>query len=310
MSTATEELSQHTPETHTLLTLGVFDGVHLGHQSLIETLVERARARGLCPGVVTFNPHPLEVLRPDMHLPLLMSIDERVHCIRKSGVPLTVPLTFTREISEYSPLEFVRMLVSHLHMRGLLLGPDFVLGKNRAGTAEALEALGTQIGYTVEVVPPYMIDGQVVSSTVIRGALSAGDIGTATRMLGRRYTLSGTVGSTSKRGASIGFPTANLDICSKRALPRDGVYATIAHVPDGQFASVTNIGFRPTFGHSERVVETHILDFEGQVYGAPLTIEFVAFIRQEIAFRGRDELVSQINRDVVETRTILGDSNK
>lgn len=310
MSTVAEELSRYAPDAPTLLTLGVFDGVHLGHQSLIHTLKERAQERGLRPGVVTFDPHPLEVLRPDMRLPLLMTVDERVRFIADSGVPLVVPLTFTREVSELAPQGFVQRLMASLNMSGLVLGPDSGLGRNRTGTIQTLAALGTQLGFSVESVPPFMIDNQVVSSTAIRGALGQGDVSAVARMLGRRYTLSGTVGTTSRRGASLGFPTANLATCPKRALPRDGVYATIAHVLGGRFASVTNIGCRPTFGHSERVVETHILDFDRQLYGALLTIEFVASIREETAFRNQKELVSQIQQDVASARTILGDSNK
>lgn len=310
MSTVAEELSKYAPDTPTLLTLGIFDGVHLGHQSLIHRLKERARELGLRPGVVTFDPHPLEVLQPDVRLPLLMTVDERVRFLTESGVPLVVPLTFTREVSELAPQEFVQLLMSHLAMSGLVLGPDFGLGRNRTGTIQTLEALGAQLGFSVESVPPYMIDNQVVSSTAIRGALARGDVSTATRMLGRRYTLSGTVGTTSRRGASLGFPTANLATCPKRALPRDGVYATIAYVSGERFPSVTNIGCRPTFGQSERVVETYILDFDRQLYGALLTIEFVATIREETTFRNQEDLVSQIRKDVATARTILGDSDK
>ncbi len=308
MGTA-EELAKYTPHSPTLLTLGVFDGVHLGHLSLIRTLREQAGLRKLQPGVVTFSPHPVEVLRPDVHLPQLTSVEERLGLLERTGVTLIIPLTFTRELSEYAPSEFARLLTTHLRMSGLVLGPDFVMGRDRAGTARALEEIGQQIGFTVETVPPYTIGGQVVSSTAIREALTNGDVVTAAQMLGRKFSLSGTIGSTSQRGASLGFPTANLTVGPQRALPRDGVYATIAHVCDGQFASVTNIGCRPTFGHTERIVETHILDFDRQIYGAPLTVEFVAPIRGEVTFRNPETLVAQIRQDVAAARQILGDSN-
>ncbi len=306
---AAQQLAEYTLDSPTLLTLGVFDGVHLGHVSLIRTLKELAESRGLQPGVVTFSSHPVDVLRPGIHLPLLTSVSERLRLIVEAGVSLTVPLTFTRELSEYAPSEFVRLLMTHLRMAGLVLGPDFSMGKDRAGTAQALAEIGRQLGFTVEAVPPYTVNGRVVSSTAIREALSQGDVRTAAQMLGRRFSISGTVGSTSQRGASLGFPTANLRVCPKRALPRDGVYATIAHIPDGQFASVTNVGCRPTFGRTERMVETHILDFDGRIYGTPLRIEFVAPIRGELAFRNPKALVAQIHRDVAAARQILGDSN-
>ena len=304
---SSQELSAFTPDSQTLLTLGVFDGVHKGHLSLIETLKQRATARDLLPGIVTFSPHPAEVLHPGQPLPLLTSIDERVQLLKSAGVPLVVPLTFTRELSQLGPDEFVGLLIRHLRMSGLVLGPDFSLGKDRAGTIRTLETLGTRYGFSVEAVPAYMLDGQAVSSTAIRDALSRGDVYAAAQMLGRRFTMTGPIVTTSRRGTSLGFPTANLEVSAGRALPGNGVYATIARIPDGQFKSVTNIGHRPTFGHTERIVETHILDFYGQLYGAPLTIEFISRLRDEVTFADSEALVAQINRDVEAARCILGD---
>ena len=304
---AAQELARHTPGNRTLLTLGVFDGVHEGHLSLIETLKQEAHERSLLPGVVTFSPHPMEVLHPESSLPLLTSLEERIRLLNRAGVPLVVPLTFTSELSRYSPEEFVNLLLQYLLMSGLILGPDFSLGKDRTGTMAALEALGTRMGFTVASVAPYMLDGQVVSSTAIRGALCRGDVQEAARMLGRPFSMSGPVISTSRRGAGLGFPTANLGIESGRALPRDGVYATIARISDGQFASVTNIGHRPTFGHTEHVVETHILDFCGVLYGSMLTVEFIAKLRDEVAFPDSGALVAQIHHDIAAARNILGE---
>jgi riboflavin kinase/FMN adenylyltransferase len=300
------ELARYTPGATTLLTLGVFDGVHAGHLSLIRTLQQKAVERALLPGVVTFSPHPSEVIRPGETVPLLMNVEERVQFITDLGIPLVVPMTFTRELSSYTPERFVQLLVEHLRMVGLILGPDFSLGRDREGTLATLETLGTRLGFTVESVPPFTMDGVVVSSTAIRNALAAGDVMTARRMLGRPYSLSGPITTTSRRGASVlGVPTANLDPAPGRALPRNGVYATIARVPNGQFDSVTNIGHRPTFGHGKRVVETHILDFSGHLYGASMTIEFISRIRDEATFPDPGALANQIKRDVEAARRIL-----
>lgn len=306
MNTA-QELARYTPDSATLLTLGVFDGVHQGHISLIGTLKRQAEDRSLLPGVVTFSPHPMEVLHPGERLPLLTTVEERLELIRSAGVSLVVPLTFTAELSRCGPEEFVQLLIRCLRMSGLILGPDFSLGRNRAGTIDTLQALGTRMGFTVAGVAPYTLNGRVVSSTAIRTALSRGEVDEAARMLGRPYTMSGPIISTSQRGATLGFPTANLSVEPGRALPRNGVYATIARIPDGQFQSVTNVGHRPTFGHAEHVVETHILDFSGQIYGARLTVEFIAKLRDEVAFPDSDTLVAQIHRDVEAARSILGE---
>ncbi|MCK9355799.1 MAG: bifunctional riboflavin kinase/FAD synthetase [Dehalococcoidia bacterium] len=301
-----QELVPYRPVAPTLLTLGVFDGVHLGHLSLIRTLNERARALNLQAGVVTFTPHPYEVLHPGEKLPLLAGIEERVRLIREAGVSLIVPLTFTREMSQSGPEQFVRLLTGFLRMSGLLLGPDFALGKDRAGTLQTLKALGKRMSFSVEAVAPFLLGGEVVSSTAIRTALAQGDLDRATRFLGRRFSVTGAVTSTSRRGASLGFPTANLAVDPGRALPGDGVYVTIAHVHGERHASVTNIGHRPTFRETERVVETHILDFHGCLYGDSLTVEFAARLRDETPFPDREHLVAQIEQDVAAARRILG----
>jgi len=304
---AAQELAGHTPESPTLLTLGVFDGVHRGHLALIETLKQRAAERRLLPGIVTFDPHPVEVLRPGERLPLLIQVEERVRLLREAGVPLVVLLSFTQELSLSSPQEFVQLLVRYLRMSGLILGPDFSLGKDRAGTVSILQDIGARMNFTVERVSPFTVDGQIVSSTAIRNALAQGDVAEAAWMLGRPFALAGPVVTTSRRGASLGFPTANLQFDQGRALPRDGVYATIATLPYGRYAAVTNVGYRPTFGHDERVVETHLLGFRGDLYRANLSVEFVARLRDEIAFEDPDALIAQIHRDVETARHILGD---
>jgi len=304
--TTEEQLAQYTPASPTLLTVGVFDGVHRGHLSLLEKLNHEARERDLLSGVITFEPHPQAVLHPDEPLPLLTSVEERLALLRSAGISVVVPLTFTNEFSRISPDEFVTLLAKHLRMNGLVLGPDSGLGRDREGTATSLSRLGDRLGFTVASVPPYSVEGMLVSSTAIRHALASGDIDRATVLLGRPYRLTGTVLSTSKRGASLGFPTANLPADPWRALPADGVYATIANVSERRFAAVTNIGHRPTFGDTERIVETHILDFNGSLYDSVLSVDFVARLRDEVPFRNGDELIQQIGRDVEATRQIIG----
>ncbi len=308
MQSIEEELAAFQPSAPTLLTIGVFDGVHLGHIALIRTLIERSAAAGSLPGVVTFAPHPYEVLHPGESLPLLTSLEERIRLITLAGVSLVVPLTFTRAMSQSEPEQFVRLLTTHLRMSGLLLGPDFALGRDRAGTLLTLALLGERLGFSVEGVPPFRIGEDVVSSTAIRSALARGDLDTTARFLGRPFSLTGGVVSTSRRGASLGFPTANVAVDPNQALPRDGVYATIAHVSGKRYASVTNIGHRPTFRDTGHVVETHILDFDGCLYGDIITVEFAARLRDETPFPSRERLIEQIDRDVATTRHILGAS--
>jgi riboflavin kinase/FMN adenylyltransferase len=304
--TTEQELAQYASASPTLLTVGVFDGVHRGHLALIDTLNREAHERGLHSGVITFEPHPQAVLHPDEPLPLLSGVEERLELLRAAGVAIVVPVTFTPEFSRRSPEEFVTMLATQLRMKGLVLGPDSGLGRDREGTATSLARLGEKLDFTVASVPPYVVGGQMVSSTAIRHALASGDIERTTLLLGRPYRLSGTVLTTSKRGASLGFPTANLPASPWRALPADGVYATIANVSERRFASVTNVGHRPTFGDKERIVETHILDFNGSLYDSVLSVDFVARLRDEVPFRDSNELVQQIGRDVDATRQILG----
>ena len=300
-----QELARYTPGSATLLTVGVFDGVHRGHLSLVNSLTSTARKRGLLDGLVTFPPHPQAVLQPDHETLMLTSPDEKVELLKEAGASLVVPLTFTRALSDLSPQQFVTLLAKHLKMAGLILGPDFGLGKDRSGTIVTLEKLGSQMGFSVESVPPYVLGGMIVSSTVIRQAIARGDVETASHLLGRHFSMTGKIVSTSKRGTNLGFPTANLDAEQGRALPHNGVYATIAHVRGHRYSSVTNVGMRPTFGDTKHLVETHLLDFGEDIYGTALKVEFVARIRDEIAFETPDQLVAQIRKDVESARQIL-----
>ncbi|MFC2059352.1 bifunctional riboflavin kinase/FAD synthetase [Chloroflexota bacterium] len=302
---ATTELAGFKPEKGTLLTIGVFDGVHLGHKHLINTLTQKAAERNLISGVVTFRQHPRLLLSPHSKPAQLISFEERATLLKSLGVKIVVPLTFTAELAKLNAREFVMLLKQHLQMQGLVIGPDFALGHGREGDATTLKSLGQELDFTVEAVLPLVLEGSLVSSTAIRETLAQGDISETTKLLGRHFSLSGPVVGGRERGQSLGFPTANIGLNSHLALPNDGVYATRAHFGDRVYPSVTNIGTRPTFSESERTIEVHLLDFTGNVYGQQITIELVERLRPEMKFAGKEELIAQINKDIGQARKVL-----
>lgn len=281
------------------MTIGVFDGVHPGHQRLINKLKEKAAATGCLSGVITFSWHPKALLAPQTELPYLTSLEERVELIKGLGIDHVIVLSFTSELSRLSAREFVVLLKTHLKMKGLVVGPDFALGRGREGNAEKLRELGAELGFTVDAVSSLTIGKRVVSSTAIRHALKKGDVEDVTELLGRRFRLSGKVVHGNHRGDQmLGFPTTNLSVVSNHALPADGTYVTLAHVGDKTYKAVTNIGVRPTFGPSARTIETHLIGFKGNLYEQDFSIEFVRRLRSEVQFRSPDELREQIQRDV------------
>lgn len=300
------QLSQFTPGSGTLLTIGVFDGVHLGHQHLIERLTQQAAASNLLSGVVTFNRHPRVVLSPHVKLARLTTLEERISLLKALGIGIVVPLTFTKELAALSAREFVTVLKQHLQMQGLVVGPNFAVGSGREGDVAFLKTLGNELGFTLDVVEPLTKDGSLVSSTAVREALSRGDMKKTGELLGRYFRLSGTVGSGKERGHVLGFPTANIILDPDHALPIDGVYATVSHIGGKTFKSVTNIGMRPTFGEGERTVEVFLIDFSGDIYGQELAIEIVERLRGELKFDGPEQLAAQITKDVERAMTILG----
>ena len=299
------DLSSFTPERETLLTIGVFDGVHLGHRHLIRKLTQRAAEGNFLSGVVTFNSNPKAVLSPRTKLARLTTLEERASLLKSLGVDLVVPITFTTEVSALSAREFVLYLKKYLKLRGLVIGPNFALGRGREGNAATLQSLGQELGFTVEVVKPLLVEDTLVSSTAVREALARGDMKTTTKLLGRYFRLTGPVAGGVERGHILGFPTANIQLEPEQSLPEDGVYATLAHVGDKVYQSVTNIGVKPTFGKGERTVEVHILDFAGDLYGRKLTIELVERLRAEVKFAGPEELAAQIKKDVEQAKTVL-----
>jgi riboflavin kinase/FMN adenylyltransferase len=300
-----EELAQVKPKKETLLTIGVFDGVHIGHQTLLTRLRDEAKEKGLLSGVVTFRCHPQRVLHPEHKLMWLSDLDVRVELIRALGIDFVIPLSFTQDLAKLGAREFAQLLKEHLKMRGLIVGPDFALGKNREGSAEHLKLLGKEMGFTVEAISPVVVNGEIISSSAIRAALANGNVGKVQRLFGRPFSLSGKVVTGDQRGRTLGFPTANIDVGPDQALPGDGVYVTVAHVARKSLPSVTNIGIRPTFGDGKRLVETYIMDYQGKLEGQSLTIELVDRLRDEKRFNNVDELKAQMKEDVNEARKIL-----
>jgi riboflavin kinase/FMN adenylyltransferase len=302
-----QQLTKVTPPRETLLTIGVFDGVHSGHRHLLRRLRERAGEENLLSAVVTFTPHPQSVLYPHEQLPWLSGLDDRVKAIQELGVDIVSVVTFTPELARLSAKEFISLVKKQLRMRGIMVGPDFALGRGREGSVELLRLLGREMGFSVEVVPAYRINGEVVSSTLIRQALAEGDMGKVKRLMGRYFCLGGKVVTSDKRGRVLGFPTANLDINPQQALPGNGVYGTITQVDGRQFSSATNIGVRPTFGGTRKTVETHLLDYRGDLYDKEIMVEFVQKLRDERHFSSPEELQAQIKRDIEQAKVILAE---
>jgi riboflavin kinase/FMN adenylyltransferase len=303
---AEKELAAVKPQKDTVLTIGVFDGVHLGHKHLIAEARAAAVAVGALSGVVTFRSHPVELFDPDAGLPYLTSLEEKLRLIKAEGVDLVVALTFDRGLASLTAEQFATLLKTHLRMRGLVIGPDFALGRGRAGNVEALRRLGNTMGFSVTVVPPLEIGGEVVSSTAIRRALAAGDMARVVRLAGRPYMVKGKVIAGTGLGRKIGYPTANLKIEKGWAIPRDGVYATLTHINGNVLNSMTSIGMRPTFDGKNRTVETYVVDYEGDLYGKEVAIDIVDYLREEKKFANADELKTQISLDIKQGEAILG----
>jgi riboflavin kinase/FMN adenylyltransferase len=291
------ELAEFKAKKGMLLTIGVFDGVHLGHRHLIAKLVSLARKQNLTSGVITFRRHPQEALTRTK-LPFLTDLERRIELLKSEGVEAVIPLTFTSELAKLTPKEFLELVIKHLRMRGLVVGPDFALGKNREGDSNVLRQLGEEMGFSLTVVPPLLIDGEVVSSTTIRKALAEGNMKQAQKLMGRPFSLHGRVVAGDKRGAELGFPTANLATEAEQALPADGVYTSRAYVDNQAHPAMTNIGTNPTFGGNQRSVEVYLMDYRGNLYGRELNVDIIERLRDEIKFDSPEELKKQIARDI------------
>ena len=300
-----KELARVSPDRDSVVTIGVFDGVHKGHTHLISYLAREARRAGRLSGVVTLRNHPASVLSSDFKPFYLTDVEDRVRRIEKIGVDFVVPVTFDLELSGLSARAFASLLQDHLQMAGLVIGPDFALGHRREGDAATLASLGQEMGFSVHVVEPLIEDGQPIKSTAIREALATGDVTDAAGLLGRNFVLTGTVVEGQGRGQPLGFPTTNLEIPEGMAVPGDGIYATWAVLGTRRLMAATSIGTRPTFGAGPRAVEAFIMDFEGDLYGQQLRLEFVRWLRGEERYASVRDLQEQVEKDIDQARAIL-----
>ena len=305
-----EELSRLSPGRDTILAIGVFDGVHLGHKRLLAELVGRARRLNLLSGVVTFAPHPQRLLSPETELPFLTSLEQKKALLKDEGVKVVIVLPFSRELAQLSAREFVGLLKDYLGLKELVIGPGFTLGRNREGNVTTLRKLGEDMGFTVTVVPGVRINGEIVSSTAVREALAGGDLEKVHSLLGRPFSLHGEVVHGESRGAKLEYPTANLEIEPAQALPVEGVYATWAYIGSRAHESVTNIGRRPTFGGGKRVVEVYILGYRGNLYGKELKIDIIERLRGEKRFDSVEALRQQMARDIEQGRAVLSSKGR
>ena len=301
-----EELPDAPPDRGTILTIGVFDGVHRGHQRLLKRVVEVASAQGMLSGVLTFANHPRAVLVPDTCINYITSVDDRLALLKDAGVDIVIPLHFDMELSRLRAHEFTALLQERLKMAGLVMGYNFAMGFKREGTPETLASIGSEQGFSVTVVDAVTVEGGRVSSTVIRDSVAAGDVAGAASLLGRPFSLCGEVVVGAGRGrAVLGFPTANIDIPEERLAPGDGVYAAWASVGGERRMAATNVGVKPTFGDNKRNIESYLLDFDGDLYGKELTLEFVGRLRDELRFDSAEALVAQMHVDVEQARETL-----
>ncbi len=289
------------------ITIGSFDGVHLGHQALARALVSAARAAKVPAVVLTFFPHPSVVLRSRRPAFYITTPDEKAALLGELGIDYVITQPFDRALAAVRAEAFLGRLQSQLGMVHLCIGEDFALGHGREGNRAYLEAAAARFGYALHVLPPVMVDGQTVSSTRIREALGQGEVARAAALLGRPFTVPGTVVRGAGRGRSLDIPTANLQIWEERATPAAGVYACVAEIESGRYQAVTNIGVRPTFepGEVTPVVESHLLDYDGDLYGREMRLAFVDRLRDEKRFSGPQELIHQIHSDIARARQIL-----
>ena len=300
-------LDEYPPGAGSVLALGTFDGVHLGHRHVIGAAVARAREIGCRAVVVTFDPHPLEVLRPSSEPVLLTTPDERLSLLSDLGVDIALVLRFDLAFSRTTAREWLDgILACRLAAHAVFVGASYTFGHRREGTAARLAEWGQSHGVEVHLLPAVLVSGEPVSSSRVRGALREGLVDEAARLLGRGYTLGGQIVRGEGRGRSLGYPTANLQVSSSRKIvPARGVYATIAEVGARRYWGATNIGVRPTFGGTASSIETHLLENTAEHAGEAMTLTFVRRIREERKFPGAEALVRQIGADIAQVRELL-----
>ncbi len=306
-----DDLSSANLNSDSILTIGAFDGVHRGHQHLIQQLVEAARQTDRLAGLITFYPHPSAVLSPHHPTRYLSTPGEKAALLEKLGLDILAILPFDQELVQTSAQDFMAQVRRHLRLAELWVGADFALGRAREGNVETLQATGQKLGFTVRIIEPLTWQGQTISSTRIRSLLLKGQVRQAAQLLGRYPSLAGEVMHGSQRGHDLGFPTANLEVRKERVVPADGIYAVYARLGKERHLGVANIGVRPSFEiGGQRMVEAHILDFEEDIYGCDLVVEFVERLRDEVRYTDIEELKAQIEQDIIQTRCVLGEEKR
>lgn len=292
-------------KTPTFLAVGVFDGVHRGHQALLQQMVTAAQAKKARTAVLTFFPHPITVIRPQNGRLYLSTLDDRVELLREQGISLVITHPFNETVRQTRAADFIEQLCSHINMVQLW-GGSFSLGYNREGDLPFLQTLGQQKGFSVHPFESLLEwDGERISSSRIRRELAAGNITAVTACLGRPYCVRGTVIRGEGRGKTIGIPTANLHVWEEQHLPANGVYATVATVRGESYTAATNIGVRPTVSGQHQTVEAHLLDFDRDLYDQEVRLSFIGRIRDEQKFASLDALVAQIHADIAQTREMV-----
>lgn len=301
-----QKLTELRPDADTFLSIGKFDGVHLGHYHLLDPMIKAARAAGVQSAVVTLHPNPLEILAPHTQVEYLTTLGERVQRLGNLGLDLVIVVRFDAAMARTPARRFMQTITDHVRVRQLWAGPGFALGKGRRGDLGFLRSLGTELGYSVQVVNPMRIGDEVVSGTRIRGLLREGRIGEASVLMGRLPTLPGRVVAGAARGHELGYPTANLETPTKLLVPANGIYAVRVVLDSETLDGVASIGVRPTFeDDGVRKVEVHIFDFQRDIYGRELTLEFVRRLRDEKRFDHVSALIAQMDEDAANARAIL-----
>jgi riboflavin kinase/FMN adenylyltransferase len=305
MFTHVNHLTEVSERQPTFLAIGSFDGLHRGHQAIMQQMVAATRAQGVRSAVLTFFPHPQRVIRQTSGRYYLTTLSDRVKLLAAQGVDLIITHPFNEEVRHTRAADFVTQLCQHLDMRQLW-GGDFALGYNREGDVPFLRRLGEEKGYSVELIEAMVeYEGELVSSTRIRRGLAEGDIAVVNGCLGRPFHLNGTVMQGAQRGRTIGFPTANLHVWDEQLLPAHGVYATYAWLDEQCIPAATNIGVRPTVDGQQLTIEAHLIDFDADLYDKQIRLEFISHIRPEMKFAGLDALKAQIQADVAAIRQQL-----
>jgi riboflavin kinase/FMN adenylyltransferase len=284
------------------LTVGSFDGVHLGHVDVIRHVIAAASESKAQPALITFEPHPRCVLDPGNCPPSITTLQEKLALIESAGVEHAIVLRFDRELASMAPHEFIDRLAGVMDLRRWVIGYDFAFGRGRTGNAQWLR----EHGHEVEVVPPFVVDGHELHSSEVRRLVASGEVDSANGLLGREYAMAGPVEAGERVGRRLGFPTANIAVEPNKLIPALGAYAGRARAPEGDFVAALSVGYRPTFGGTQLRVEAFLLDFEGDLYQKRIELRFVRYLHPDIRFPTTEDLVRQLKKDVADTRRMVG----